>query len=294
MSVGAVKSLSFIPRIEQLTSRVIRILGCNPSKMTLQGTNTYLIGTGPRRILIDTGSLGFPEYVANLQKVLEEQNTSIQEIILTHWHGDHIGGIEEVCSSVYKGNERKICKIRRSKESDRVLGDGLQYTFIGDKHIFETEGATLEAMHTPGHTDDHMALYLHEENAVFTGDCVLGEGTCVFEDLFEYMKSLKVILNRKPQRIYPAHGAIVPDGVKHIEMYIAHRNRRESQILELLKKGGTNFTSVGDIVKTIYTDIPENLIFQATMNVTHHLEKLQKEMRAEENDEGWRILKSYI
>ncbi|ELU11549.1 hypothetical protein CAPTEDRAFT_141833, partial [Capitella teleta] len=150
-----------------------------------------------------------------------------------------------------------ICKIRRSKESNRVLGDGLQYTFIGDKHIFETKVATLEAMHTPGHTDDQMALYFHEENAVFTGDCVLGEGTCiicmillVFEDLFEYMK---VILNRKPQRIYPAHGAIVPDGVKHIEIYIAHRNRRESQILELLTKGGTNITSVGDIVKTIYT-----------------------------------------
>ncbi|ELT94362.1 hypothetical protein CAPTEDRAFT_192989 [Capitella teleta] len=268
MSAGAVKSLSFIPRTEQLTSRVIRILGCNPSKETLQGTNTYLIGTGPRRILIDTGSSGFPEYVTNLQKVLEEQNASIQGIILTHWHEDHIGGLEEVCSR----SERKTCKIRRSKKSDRVLGDGLQYTFIGDKHIFETEGATLEAMHTPGHTDDLMALYLHEENAVFTGDCV-------FEDLFEYMKSLKVILNRKPQRIYPAHGAIVPDGVKHIEMYIAHRNRRESQILELLTKGGTNFTSVGDIVKTIYTDIPEYLILPAAMNVKHHLDKLQKERR---------------
>ena len=74
----------------------------------------------------------------------------------------------------------------------------------------------------------------------------------VFEDLHDYMKSLEKILTLKPQVVYPAHGAVVPDGSKHIEMYIKHRNAREVQILEFLKKHAEEYISVTDIVKTIY------------------------------------------
>jgi endoribonuclease LACTB2 len=86
-----------IPKISKLTPSVIRILGCNPGKMTLQGTNCYLIGTGPKRLLLDAGDAKVPEFVKNLQSVLTDEGAEIKDIVVTHWHHDHVGG-ELLCS----------------------------------------------------------------------------------------------------------------------------------------------------------------------------------------------------
>jgi len=84
-----------IPLITQLSSRVIRILGCNPSYFTLQGTNTYLIGKGPSRTLLDVGEAHNKKYLSLLKQVLESHKVSITNIVISHWHLDHVGGLKD-------------------------------------------------------------------------------------------------------------------------------------------------------------------------------------------------------
>lgn len=263
--------MNFIPRISQLSPRIIRILGCNPGPFTLQGTNTYLIGTGKRRILLDTGDGQVPEYFDLLQSVLKEHQVTLDQIILTHWHPDHVGGVETIQQSI-----NKDCKIYKFPIADKSTAEERKFEVLSDGQQLTTEGAQLKVYHTPGHTTDHVILHLIEENALFSGDCILGEGTAVFEDLHDYMNSLKTILNIEPAIIYPGHGPTVEDPIQKIQYYIHHRNERENQILEFLTSANWKCTPM-DIVKGIYIDLDPSLYLAAERNVELHLKKLQKE-----------------
>ena len=161
---------------------------------------------------------------------------------------------------------------------------------IPNGHVFEVEGATLQSFLCPGHTDDHTAFVLKEESAMFTGDNVLGHGTAVFEDLATYLQSLHEMQQQFSGQAYPGHGVVITDGVGRIKEYIAHRQQREDQVLQVLGDG-TPRTPM-ELVKVIYKDVPENLHEAASKGVLQILQKLKTEGKVVTLDDGvrWQLV----
>uniref|UniRef100_W8C3H0 Beta-lactamase-like protein 2 homolog n=2 Tax=Ceratitis capitata TaxID=7213 RepID=W8C3H0_CERCA len=282
--------MALIPNVTRLSASIIRILGCNPSPMTLQGTNTYLLGTGRRRLLIDTGDLDFPEYISNLNGVLKQEQASISTVILTHWHHDHVGGVKDVLK-LCKPSDCKVYKFPRSDAPDICpeIPTDVKILPLQDQQELSVEGAKVKIIHTPGHTTDHVVLTT-EDGALFSGDCILGEGTAVFEVLYDYMRSLQKILNFKPNIIYPAHGNVIEQPVDKIQYYIDHRNQREEQIIDFFRRNPNKQLQAMDVVHDVYKQTPENLWLAAAHNVGHHLEKLNHEGKLKiltKNDEKY-------
>lgn len=226
--------------------------------------------------MIDSGE-GKPSWSRSLSSLLKSESTSISQVLLTHWHPDHVGGVKDLLSICPKAEIYK----HQPAEGQKDIQDG---------QLFETEGATLRAFHCPGHTTDHMAFILKEEDAMFTGDNVLGHGTAVFEDLATYLKSLERMNQQFKGRAYPGHGAVIEDGNSKIEEYIAHRQRREEEVLKVLRDASPEPRSPMEIVKIIYKDYPENLYEPAAKGVLQILNKLLGEGKVKRAEEGDRWL----
>ena len=262
------------PRTAEPTDLVARVLGLNPGMFTGPGTNTYLVG---RRhpILIDTGA-GVPEYLPAFADYLERRGFARPErIVLTHRHRDHLGGVAQlrlrfpgvpVAKMIYKDSDLPA-GIQDLRDGQTVAGDGV----------------TLIPVHTPGHASDHLCFYLPEEQALFTGDLVLGGSTTVIPDedgdLGQYLDSLRRIQALGARRIYPAHGPVIEDAPAVIQEYLDHRMLRERQILEALGGGAR---TIPEMVKLIYADVAVALHAAAGMSVHSHLKKLKQEGRVTE------------
>eukprot|EP00931_Biecheleriopsis_adriatica_P035346 TRINITY_DN20341_c0_g1_i1.p1 TRINITY_DN20341_c0_g1~~TRINITY_DN20341_c0_g1_i1.p1 ORF type:complete len:347 (+),score=36.86 TRINITY_DN20341_c0_g1_i1:78-1043(+) len=269
-------TLPSVPISARLSERVHVALGMNPSAFSLQGTNTYLVGTGSKRILIDTGDEDFvSEYIPVLRRAVQEAGaTGIEQIVVTHWHRDHIGGVRVTCHHQHK---RVVWTGGEGAVSAETALEGCRVTPLLDGEVLKTEGATLHVLHTPGHANDHVALLLEEECAMFTGDNVLGTGTPVFKDLPLYLRSLHRMASARPTRLYTSHGPVVEDGAALIAEYIAHRDARVQQVRAMLSAKKGTWHTAEQITRGIYTQHPEHLIGPATGNTVQALRVLHGE-----------------
>ena len=265
-----------LPDTERWSPRVVVVRGLNPGPFTGPGTNTYLLGTGPERLLLDTGS-GVRGYLDLLETALRETcgGARLGEILVTHTHPDHLGGAPGVLE---RFGERSVSKMPWLERDRHVAVETVP---IGDGDSFDTDGVTLRAIHTPGHAQDHLCYYLEEERALFTGDVVLGAGTTVIPldggDMALYMDTLRRMLDLDLERIYPGHGPYISKPKEKIQEYIDHRLEREQQIVAAAANGAT---TVEQMVDLIYTDTPRYLYPAAGQSVLAHLRKLQVERRA--------------
>jgi ribonuclease/clavin/mitogillin len=235
--------------------------------------------------LIDTAE-GLADYESLLSSVLKSEKCVISAVLLTHWHHDHVGGIDQVTALCPKATFSK------NYPSDSKL----EYLPINDGDEFSVEGATVKAVHTPGHTADHTAFYMETSGGLFTGDSVLGQGTTVFENLTTYLSSLKKQLDLNPATIFPGHGPVITGrqaARDKIQEYINHREQRENEIIDVIMKRGSDAqVTAEDVVKVIYAKYPQSLWPAAERGVLQHLDKLKDEGRAQNVGGGKWVLTS--
>ncbi|KAJ5200815.1 hypothetical protein N7491_008380 [Penicillium cf. griseofulvum] len=267
--------------IEQISPRVIRILGCNPGKFTLQGTNTYIIGTGTNRLLIDTGQ-GIPEWTDLISDTLSKENISLSHVLLTHWHGDHTGGVPDLIR-MYPELNQSIFKHTPSKAQQPIK----------DGQIFKVEGARVRAVHAPGHSHDHMCFVLEEEEAMFTGDNILGHGTAAVEHLSTWIRTLRTMQSHNCVKGYPAHGVVIADLKGKIAGELAGKLRREQRALEALQQartvdsgGGKGKVTVKELVTAVHGDHLDATVRQ--MALEPFMDEILRKL-AEDNVVGFQV-----
>lgn len=249
------------------------------------GSSIYFVGDPAQNmVVIDTGE-HYREWTRRILDFYQELGRpSIACILITHGHGDHIGGLDRL-------QEVMGCPVRchpkLEKRLAKILSPELVVKLRSRELIPAGGGVGLRALFTPGHEEDHVCYYLAKERVIFTGDTILGGSTATVGDLGKYMRSLKLLASFKPSVLCPAHGPVVPDGARRVQFYIAHRQEREQQILAALGKG---ITDVYDIVKAVYPrNLRKRLREAAARNVRTHLAKLTEEGRVKELPRGYTL-----
>ena len=262
---------------EQITPLVKRVIAKNPGPFTYTGTGTFIVGTKELAV-IDPG----PIDNSHLNAIIKACGKSkISHIIITHTHNDH----SPLSKPLQKKTGAPIYSFLNKNmdtKTDNQFEEGYDNSFkpdviIKDGDLIKGYDWTLEAIHTPGHTSNHMCYSLAEESILFSGDHVMGWSTTVIVppdgDMDEYLKSLEKILDRNHQMYLPTHGSQIDDPHDLVNKYFEHRNNREDQIIKVIKSGSS---MISEMVKIIYSDVDPGLHPAASMSTLAHLNRMVK------------------
>ena len=259
-----------MPRTADLEPLVTRVLAPNPSGMTLDGTNTYLVGApGSGQVVVVDPGPADAAHLAAVQAASAARDAEVVAVLVTHHHGDHAEAAAPW--SAHLG-------VRVGAADPGVAGPGGRLLESGEE--LALAGTTIGVVGTPGHTADHLAFRL-ESGAVLVGDHVLGRGTSVVThpegDVVAYLDSLRRVHDLGPSALYCGHGPeLTVDPAAVLAYYAAHRAHREQQLLDALAGGPR---TVDELVATVYAAVPQALWPAAAQSTRATLAKLTAEGR---------------
>ncbi|HEX8686028.1 MAG TPA: MBL fold metallo-hydrolase, partial [Pyrinomonadaceae bacterium] len=250
-----------------------------PTKPPATTTNCYVVGTRDF-VVFDPGSPYEDEQAVLAEFVAEllAEGRALREVILTHHHPDHVGGVEALRERF--GAQVRVAAHRLTAEA---LGGRVRVErFIEDGETVELEGdpsISLRAMHTPGHTRGHLSFYDERAGALLTGDNVVGVGSVLIDpeegSVRDYLASLERY-RRLPRLValFGGHGPAVGSPAAKVEEYIAHRLKRERDVLAAVRAGAA---TPEEVVAAAYTDVHPKMHALAARAVLAHLLKLEED-----------------
>ncbi|WP_332772559.1 MBL fold metallo-hydrolase [Phenylobacterium sp.] len=259
---------------DQVSPLIRRVVANNPGPFTFLGTGTYIVGQGEVAV-IDPGP-DLPEHLDAILAALGPGET-VTHILVTHHHSDHsplarplqakTGAPIYGCAVGVQAEESTI-----KTEAGADLGFAPDISLCGGGAVLKGPNWTLEAIATPGHTSNHICFALHEENALFSGDHIMGWSTTVITppdgDMTDYMESLDLVKARGFTTLWPTHGPPVTEVTPFVEAYIAHRRAREAQVLAAVAEGHGR---IKDMVPVLYAAVDKRLWPAASRSVLGHM-----------------------
>jgi glyoxylase-like metal-dependent hydrolase (beta-lactamase superfamily II) len=252
------------------TSRAVCVLAPNPSAMTLDGTNTWIVAEpgSDLAVVIDPGPLD-ETHLRRVIDVAARAGRRVGLTLLTHGHADHAEGAARFA-------EMTGTRVRALDPALRLGDEGLE---AGD--VVTTGGLELRVVPTPGHTSDSLSFHLPADRAVLTGDTVIGRGTTVVAHpdgrLGDYLDSLRrlrsLTVDDGVDTVLPGHGPVLADAQGAVDFYLAHRAKRLEQVETAVESG---FRTAEQVVAHVYADVDRSLWPAAELSVRAQLDHLRE------------------
>jgi len=247
----------------QVSPRSYCVLAPNPSPMTLDGTNTWILRDpgSSTCVVVDPG----PDEPTHVKAIIAAiDGARVTQILLTHGHEDHSEGARGLADLL-------TAPVGALDPEFRYGSEGIHG---GD--VIESGGLTIAVVATPGHTADSLSFLVPADAALLTGDTVLGRGSTMVAypdgNLGDYLCSLKTLrelaVDSEVAVLLPGHGQALPDPAGVIDAYREHRHQRLDQVKSALAAGAV---TAQDVVEIVYSEVPLELWPAALVSVQAQL-----------------------
>jgi glyoxylase-like metal-dependent hydrolase (beta-lactamase superfamily II) len=279
--------------VDQVSPLIRRVIARNPGPFTFTGTGVYIVGSGEVAV-IDPG----PEDQTHLDALLAAlDGERVSHILVTHTHADHsplAGPLSLATGAPILAAAPPPAETHAGAVTEEGADDAFRPdVVIAGADVIRGPGWTLEVLATPGHASNHLCFALREENALFSGDHVMGWSTTVVSppdgDMGAYYESLQAVIEADFDILWPTHGPPITNPAPFLNAYMAHRRRREAEILNALTDAPV---SAAEIVPGIYAGVDHRLWPAAAQSVLAHLIHLERAGQVVREDTlRWRLVR---